>query len=691
VGQAVSVAGAGASGAPLYSTIVSVSGTSATLAVAASTTVSGVAVALTGHPDLLYSTVGDANGIVWQNVGTSYSIVNGSESWQAIAGISKDVLYTVTGNAYASKYGVAMSTNSYGQAPTYTKQADSGQDTGAWLMEYDAVPNAYHLLNTFTGIWTDRTCSLGNASDYKCTGGTWNVTTVGPMAAITHPYSASSTQACPEHIHDAKMSRNGKYIEMVGSVNQFYPACVSLQDFYLWQTSAANYDTLASLQITEFGMSHWAIGMEHVVVPNSSGWGYPDGIFLGVYQASNVHGDNGASYYAPGGGYPPPVSLYMLPFSNQSQAQTYPPGCYVTTGSGSAEVIKNPDCDHSQFSDSHISWVGDPGTDTWPACGTTYNFATLSPIPFNAWQGMETCYPTSPTYPSGAPAAGQVLPVPGCTTCSFGSVWQFTHNFGVGTNLDFATQFEISQYSQDANWLFFSSDWNCQNGSTTGSAPSVYAGSGPYYQEFAVSPVPSGASSLCGQPWQAGTAYVAGNVINPIETASVAGGADDVFQALTSGTSGPQSNLSGNQPECGAASCFASTNPPTATPAAVTAAIETGNSAVITTANALTLNPGVFITLAGMTPGGYNGTWTVTSASGSSFTVTGLPAGLGSATAFGTATAQGDTVCDSATGTGNLMNPPLPYSTSCAGGVVWQDLGPQTQRGDVFAVNLGLN
>jgi hypothetical protein len=68
-----------------------------------------------------------------------------------------------------------------------------------------------------------------------------------------------------------------------------------------------------------------------------------------------------------------------------------------------------------------------------------------------------------------------------------------------------------------------------------------------------------------------------------------------------------------------------------------------------------------------------------------------LPTSLGSVAAFGTAAAQGDQVCDSPNdnGSGNVNGFNL---SSCPGsGVVWQDLGPQTQRGDVFAVNLGLN
>jgi hypothetical protein len=75
-----------------------------------------------------------------------------------------------------------------------------------------------------------------------------------------------------------------------------------------------------------------------------------------------------------------------------------------------------------------------------------------------------------------------------------------------------------------------------------------------------------------------------------------------------------------------------------------------------------------------------------------------LGAGLGASTG-GFAAAQGDTVCDNQlfNGTGspvtgsqlNSLNPSLPYSSSCPSGIVWQDVGPQTQRGDVYAVQLG--
>jgi hypothetical protein len=290
----------------------------------------------------------------------------------------------------------------------------------------------------------------------------------------------------------------------------------------------------------------------------------------------------------------PSFSVYLKPVGNAGTGtvQTVPPGCYV-----SASTMQNPDCNLSEVLDSHLSWAGDPGTDTYPACGTSFNYATLGPA-FNAWQNMETCYQTFPTYTSSA------LP-----STSVGKVWQFTHTFATGTSASFSTQFQISQYSQDANWLFWSSDWNCQNGSTTGIAPAVWT-SGTHVGMLAVAPVPANATSMCGLPWAPNNTYVVGNMINPIEGTSGSGAVDDVFQAIYVG--GP------------------------------TGATQPGPA---------------------------------------------LPNSYFSTSVGPTISAPGSTICDSAAGAS--MNPTAPYSSSCPGGTVWQDLGPQNQRGDVFAVNLG--
>jgi hypothetical protein len=589
IGQAISVSGAGngAGTTPLYATILSYQNAGqVTLATTALSAVTASAtIAFTGHPDTFSSTNADNGGIVWTNVGPSYPVANGNQLWHALGGISRDTSYS----GYASKYGIAISTNSYGMAPTYSKYT-ADQGTGFWAVEYDEVSNIYHLLNTGTGIWTDWSCSSG--SGYDCPSGTWTSTAVGTLTAISNPFETG--QSCPYYIHNLKLSSNGLYAMVVNQASA-YPVCNSLQGFQLWETTTSSFDPIESLQFTFGGMNHWAIGANKMVAFNSSGWGYTAGVFLGVYDASNAQGN-----YGSGTGYAPPFGVYLRPLASQSTPQTTPPGCYVTSGT----TIKNPDCNLSEILDSHLSWVGDPGTDTYPVCGTSYNYATLGPA-FNAWQNMETCYQTYPTYPTGyAPPASYTLPA-----TSVGNVWQFTHTFATGTSTTFSTQFQISEYSQDANWLFWSSDWNCQNGSSTGISPAVWV-SGTYVDMLAVAAVPAAPTSVCGLPWAANTTYVVGNMINPIEGTSGSAGVDDVFQAIYVG--GPTGST---QPGPAAPNSYFSTS--------------TGP----------------------------------------------------------TISAPGSTICDSASGAS--INPVPPYSTSCTTGAVWQDIGPQNQRGDVFAVNLG--
>ncbi len=410
-------------------------------------------------------------------------------------------------------------------------------------------------------------------------------------------------------------------------------------------------------------------------------------------------------YNAASANTPPLFTTWLDPLASQSTPQTTPPGCYVTVGT----TTKSPDCSISDGFDSHLSWVGDPGTDTYPVCGTTYNAAPISPA-WSAWQDMETCYPTVPTYcDANVETCPQTTPWSSATTSvSVNPVWQFTHTWTTRTSNTFATQFTISEYSQDANWLFWSSDWFCGNGSTTGSTPTVWS-SGTYYQMLMVPPVPANPSSLCGLAWSPGNAYVAGNMVNPIEGLTGSSANDDVFQALQSGTSGPQSSLPSTQPSClvyvggtlKQASCFANTNPPTVTPLAVTGASESGTTGTITVSSpGVTLNAGVLVTLAGFTGSatGWNGTFAVIGAVGANcpgsacgsvttFQLSGMPSGLSTPNSYvgAVAAAQGDTVCDLTSPGQDSININAPSCT----GVIWEDIGVQTQRGDVFAVNLG--
>ena len=600
VGQPICVTGAGAGGTtPLCTFILSFTNSgSVVLAIAALHTASGATVTLAGHPDMASFTVGDAGGsggpIVWTNVGPAYVPANGNQLWQALGGVSSN---SCSGDP--CQYQLAASLNTYGDNyPNggYGKY-NADQGTGTDLMAYDATLNMFHHLNTITGIWNDYACGSGNG--FTCSSIT--TSTVGTLLTIAAPLSGVTAvtgitaQSCPYFIHNMKSSRNGLYSRITNQVNLFAQCQIGVNHYQVWAPTRSLFDASKSLQSTFAGMNHSAVGTNKMVAFNNSGWGGSSGVFLGVYDAANSQGNNGL-----GTGYAPPFSVYLNPLASQGTAQTVPPGCYVTTSS-----VKNPDCNLSEILDSHLSWVGDPGSDTYPACGTSFNYATLGPA-FNAWQNIETCYQTAPTYPTGyAPPASYALPA-----TSVGNVWQFTHTFATGTSLSFSTQFQISEYSQDANWLFWSSDWNCQNGSTTGSAPTVYPGSGTHVDMLVVAAVPANPTSVCGLPWAASASYVVGNMIDPIEGTTGTGAVDDVFQAIYVG--GPTGSV----------------------------------------------QPGPAI------PNSYFNT-----------------------AAGPTASSPGSTICDSASGAS--QNPTLPYSTSCATGTVWQDIGPQTQRGDVFAVNLG--
>jgi fibronectin-binding autotransporter adhesin len=82
----------------------------------------------------------------------------------------------------------------------------------------------------------------------------------------------------------------------------------------------------------------------------------------------------------------------------------------------------------------------------------------------------------------------------------------------------------------------------------------------------------------------------------------------------------------------------------TPTPSPVTAATETGTTVTVTTQSAHGFRVGEMITIAGMTPAGYNGTYAVTAITATTFTYTNPVTGLAAATVFGTATRPDDLV-----------------------------------------------
>jgi hypothetical protein len=644
---------------------------------------SGSSFVLTGKPDLL-STLNDGTNIVWTNVGPAYVPVQHNGFWMTASGVSSDATYNVGGIFYPSKYSTAISTNTYGSATAGYSKYTGSQGTGADVIVYDATANAFQHLNTLTGIWTTFTCGDGT-NGLTCSG--IRASTVGtvPLTQISNPLGGGP---CPYLIHNSSMNGSGTapYSLVTEQGGYLGTGCSGILPYQVWNESPSAFNAVTSLQVSYAGFNHSAIDQTELVAFNGSGssnpcCNYTGGWFTSIYQLSSVSSQ-------------PAVSVYLAPAINLPGSGSYPSGCY-SSPSGSQQ----PSCNLAAVLDSHLSCVGGCDHGSFHGCGTSYNYANLGPA-FNAWQNMETCWPTGTAYSASS--------LPGS---SAGPVSQFTHTNATGTCGVFSCQFQISEWSQDGNWLFWSSDWGCQLGSTTGSAPVVWS-SGSYYQAFIQPSVPAGLTSLCGYPWLPGTSYAGGNTITPIEGTTGIGAIDDVFQALTSGTSGPNSSIGSNQPAClqymnvagvwtanTAGSCFAGTNPPSMTALTVTGASESGTTGTIVVSTGVALNVGAQVTLTGFTPAGWNGTFPVAGTVGAncpgtncaavtSFQPAGLPSGLSAATALGTAASEGDRVCDSPSDNGsgsvNSLNP-----SGCSAGVMWQDLGPQTQRGDVFAVNLG--
>ena len=467
------------------------------------------------------------------------------------------------------------------------------------MIVYDSVANAFQHLDTATGIWVTFSCT-GVTNGGNCTVGT--PTTVGALANITT--SGTGGTSCPFMLHDSSMNKSNG---MSGSAPPFLVVtegggylCSGGPAFpyQVWNPKVSAFNASNSLETTNNGLNHSTGDMTELVAFSGTACGSADaGCFNTIYNyAAGVANLSSMS-----------TSIFLKPSASPSG---YPPQCNSTVAT--LPSWNNPTCNLGAALDSHLSCVAGCDHGSYNACGTTYNYATLGPA-FNAWQNMETCWPTFTQVP--------VASLPGATMPTAG-MSQFTHTFATGAITNFNSQFQISELSQDGNWLFWSSDWGGCLGSTTGSAPTVWA-SGTYYQKLIYAQTNSPCSpitSLSGYPWIPANSYVQGDLTSPIEGTNGQAGVDDVFQAIwvdSGGKSGNRSTLASGQPKCGTTSCFANSTPP--------------NNVVTYVA--------------------------------------------------------GQTICDAPPTTASF-NPSLPYATSCAGGVVWQDLGPATQRGDVFAVRL---
>ncbi|HWY20653.1 MAG TPA: hypothetical protein VNX26_05490 [Candidatus Acidoferrum sp.] len=430
-----------------------------------------------GHPDLLSITnESSPSTCSWENIGP-----NVTPPWSTFGGTGDNDAYITVGT----------SNETYGSGPSGTGAYgnwNGDQGTGIFAVQYDQATNTYHLYNTATGIATDYKCTGG--SGYNCSGGSFTTTVLGQV-----------NDNCRTYIHNVK----GPYGNYAIIAKQATISGTCTPGFFVWRAPQTPFN--AGTQIVEmtFQPNHWAVGKNDLFAEATSNWSCTGKGSCGVFGT-------------------------ITPLSDPQNFNTPPadwttaPGCSTTP-----PYTSTPPCTPSNNVDSHLSWAYNPSeADTSPACGTMYNVATLSPVEYMAWQGEEICVTTTPT--TTTPLNGN----PGQKQS------RFTHTFAGGSNPNFDGQFQISQMSQDGNYLAFTTDWMGANANgsvglgcnTSGcAAPTVANG------QLIVNP-PSGITYTClGSPvWQPTTSYATGALVGPIAGTSGSGAVFDVFQATTGGT-----------------------------------------------------------------------------------------------------------------------------------------------------------
>lgn len=658
--------------------------------------------AVPGHPNLTSTVTDGTHGVVWMNVGPNYVPFGAGNVWQAWAGTSSD----------NHKFSDMFSTNSYGGSPCGKVVAgipdcysnmNNDQGTGIWALEAntsDPVTGkpTFYLLNTATGIQTNWTCP-GSTTLGTCVGAvpaTWGTK---PFNSIIAEDGISLN--CNFFIHNGKNTTDGMAITVTQQVNiTNVTPCANVQAFSEW-LPMSSFDANKNLQIFSDGLNHWGTGHNVICPFHNGGYGATSGVMIPCFPATNVSGNQG--------GLPPGCSTSCL--TGGSGTFSRPPytfsvanhcgidqntlnGGYPSNGialnvfgkmtSGftcpSGKSCNNlPACNIASAYDMHPSLAYNPGfTDTGFACGTVYNLATLSTLAFSDYQGEEICF--------SAGFGGSITTFPATNT---GFAYRFAHNWNTNTSHAFSTQFAISQMFQDGTGMMFSSDWNCtlgavgpQSGSNTGTGVPVQDSSGQL-GHLPVASVPSAAQNFCGQVWDPGFTYSAGQMINPLQGTTGGGSIYDVFQAIT--VNGPTSLCTtATGGVCGTPlptwkSCTATlltgcSFGPTATSTVTSASVTAGVATVLST-----LQPpvGSFVTIAGNTTGTYNATWMITASTSTQFQFALASAASGTG---GTAYVRGSQFCDSQTSSDTLP--------SCTHGTIWQDVGVNNQRGDVFFVTL---
>jgi len=291
------------------------------------------------------------------------------------------------------------------------------------VLEYDSSTKIYHLLNTLTGIQTDWTCSGG--SGYNCAGGTRTAVTKGlTLAGGTADVAiGGATQgACAFVIHNAKASINGLYTVITDQGGPVV-GCAGASGFYVWRGLQTPFDVTTQLLETGPGLNHWAVESNHVIALANMGFASTSGVYFSKLDLANPTATVGNAFFqvaAPG---------------------STAPNC---TAAGSGPPCATPVCTLANAIDNHISAAYAPDdTDTWPTVGATYNYATLDPHPFQAYQDeiigsstnpTWTCTPAncSPTPNAGAPPNSFPVTPTGSPRCLGGYPWLANTQYHVG-------------------------------------------------------------------------------------------------------------------------------------------------------------------------------------------------------------------------------------------------------------------
>lgn len=504
LGQAVTISGAAPSGYNGTFPVTSVASngditvTNSTTGLTAGTaTLSTCPSCLSRHPDLL-SVFFDGGSVVWQNIGPA---INASAiTWISWAGT--DTTDTRFAEATSTTtYGNWSDMSVAGSGPNYaSSRYNGGQGSGIWVVMYDTALNKFHTYNSLTQIFTDVTCSGGTG--WNCSGGAFVPVPLGLGTAYGPGYTGGSTiGTCSYLIHNAKMLNDGNHMVITEQGSEMVPGCpVTSSMFGSWAITQA-FSAPTQIQQWGHGLNHWATGKRYVVSLNNSGYGSTSGVYMTLNDSQNPTW-TGANWTTGNCATCPPI---IWQAGDGTAPGSGPNSCSATSA---GPPYNPPACDLSKTTDNHLSMAYNPGgTDSSPVCGSTYNYANLSPVATEAWQSMETCTSSVPSWTD---------PTAPSTSAH---VWQFTHTFATGTNDQFNGQFQISQYSQDGQWLFWTSDWNSTLGTTDGSDPTC-AGVYPCTNGFLIAPFDqfsSATNCIGGWPWQANHAYRLGEIIHPIK------------------------------------------------------------------------------------------------------------------------------------------------------------------------------